>query len=104
MRVIWMPSAKAAVRETAKYIRKEFGKRDRDRFMQDVREASRLIGRSPGVGQPEPLLADRTTMYRCLVVNHLNKIIYWVAADHIEVADFWDVRREPSTLANQVKK
>ena len=103
MRVIWMPNAKTAVRETAKYIRKEFGKRDRDKFMRDVREASRLIGKSPGVGKEEPLLADRAIMYRSFIVNHLNKIIYWVATDHIEVADFWDVRREPNTLTAQVK-
>ena len=43
MRVIWMPNAKMAVRETAKYIRKELGKRDRDNFMRDVRLLTQRI-------------------------------------------------------------
>ena len=36
-------------------------------------------------------------------MNELNKIIYFIKDDHIEVADFWDVRREPSKLAARVK-
>ena len=31
------------------------------------------------------------------------KLIYCIKDDHIEVADFWDVRRDPGTLANQLK-
>ena len=36
-------------------------------------------------------------------VNRLNKIVYRIVEDHIEIADFWDVRREPESLAKQVK-
>ena len=41
-------------------------------------------------------------MYRSYVMNHLNKIIYWIAENQIEVVDFWDVRRDPMTLKNQI--
>ena len=41
-------------------------------------------------------------MYRSYVVNRLNKIVYFVKEDHIEVADFWDVRREPKKLSERV--
>ena len=102
MKVIWMSLPKRQVRETAKYIHRELGKNVRDDFMNEVREASRLIGHSPNVGFVEPLLTDRSVMYRSYVINHLNKIVYSIVDDHIEIAAFWDVRRDPGTLANQV--
>jgi plasmid stabilization system protein ParE len=103
MKVKWVPQAKKEMRLVAKYINKEFGKKAKDDFIQDVRDASRLIGATPNVGQAESLLADRADMYRSYVVNRLNKIVYRIVDDHIEIADFWDVRRDPSTLADQVK-
>ena len=103
MKVKWVPQAKKEMRLVAKYINKEFGKKAKDDFVQDVRDASRLIGATPNVGQAESLLADRADMYRSYVVNRLNKIVYRIVDDHIEIADFWDVRRDPSTLADQVK-
>lgn len=108
MKVKWVPQAKKEMRLVAKYINKEFGKKAKDDFIQDdfiqdVRDASRLIGATPNVGQAESLLADRADMYRSYIVNRLNKIVYRIVDDHIEIADFWDVRRDPSTLADQVK-
>jgi plasmid stabilization system protein ParE len=103
MKVKWVPQAKKEMRLVAKYINKEFGKKAKDDFIQDDRDASRLIGATPNVGQAESLLADRADMYRSYVVNRLNKIVYRIVDDHIEIADFWDVRRDPSTLADQVK-
>lgn len=31
------------------------------------------------------------------------RIVYSIVDEHIEVNDFWDVRREPSSLANEIK-
>ena len=70
--------------------------------MQDVRHANMLLSKNPNMGSVEPLLADRSIMYRSYVVNRLNKIVYFVKEDHIEVADFWDVRREPKKLSERV--
>ena len=103
MKVKWMPLPKRQLRQVAKYIRNEFGKKVKDDFLQEVREMSRLIGRSPNVGIVEPLLADRPVMYRSCVVNHLSKIVYCIKDDHIEVAAFWDVRRDPGVMAREVK-
>ena len=102
MKVIWIPFAQNEVRKTARYINKEFGKESRDQFINEVRNVSRLLGENPNLGKPEPLLAEYTKMYRSYVMNHLNKIIYWIAENQIEVVDFWDVRRDPMTLRNQI--
>ena len=42
-------------------------------------------------------------IYRSIVVNRLNKIVYWINDDVIEIVDFWDTRREPVAQAKQVK-
>ena len=103
MRAEWMPLAKEAVRDTAKYIRKEFGKQYRDNFMREVREANFLISDNPYAGKIEPLLEDDPDMYRSFVVARLNKMVYRILDDHIEVDDFWDCRRDPDALIDRLK-
>ena len=102
MKVIWIPNAQNEVRKTAQYINKEFGKDSRGQFINEVRNVSRLLGENPNLGKPEPLLTDYTKMYRSYVMNNLNKIIYWIAENRIEIVDLWDVRRDPATLTERV--
>ena len=47
---------------------------------------------------PEPQIEKKT-----VVVAKVNKIVYRIMDDLIEIADFWDVRREPQALADEVK-
>ena len=56
-----------------------------------------------GVGSLEPLLQHRSIPYRSIVINKLNKLIYYIENETIIVADFWDTRREPKEQANQIK-
>ena len=103
MIVKWSPFAREQMHEVARYIRREFGLTRREVFMQEVRDANRLIGHSPNIGKVEPLIEGETIMYCSYVLNRLNKIIYYVEDDHVEVADFWDVRRDPGALADRIK-
>ena len=102
MKVIWLPQAKKQLFQMARYIFKEFGQKARTDFMQDVKHINMLLSENPNMGPEEPLLADRSITYRSYVVNRLNKIVYFIKDDHIEVADFWDVRREPKKLAQRI--
>lgn len=104
MKVKWMPLPKQQLRQIAKYIRNEFGKKVKDDFLQEVRDVTRLIGRSPNVGIVEPLLTNRSIMYRSCVVNHLSKIVYCIKDDHIEIVAFWDVRRDPGAIVKEIDK
>ncbi len=103
MKSIITEQAKQQIRQIAKYIQKEFGKQSRDEFMKEVRQTRHLIEGSPNIGPVEPLLAERTVMYRSYVMNHLDKIVYRIDGDIIYIVAFWDVRRDPSTLASEVK-
>ena len=95
--------AKQQIRQIAKYIRKEFGKNRRDEFLREVRQTRRIIEASPNIGTVEPLLAECAVMYRSYVMNRLNKIVYRIDGDVIYIVAFWDVRRNPETLSNEVK-
>ena len=92
------------IQETAGYIQREFGKQYRVDFMQKVREVKRLLRHNPYLGPSEPLLADRATTYRSIVVARQNKMVYRITDDRIEIVDFWDVRREPEKQAGNIKR
>ena len=102
MRVIITVFAKNQIRETAKYIHKEFGSASKDKLMKNVRLTRKLIGINPYFGKKEPLLESIPGNHRSIVVNSLNKMVYHIVNDQIEVLAFWDVRREPNSLKKQV--
>lgn len=103
MIIKWMPQAKESLRETAHYIGQSFGIKERIHFRQEIHYVEGLLRQHPNLGSPEPYLADRPFLYRSVVVGHLNKIVYRVLDDHIEIVDFWDTRREPNAQAGKVK-
>ena len=57
----------------------------------------------PFMGQVEPLLIGKSKEYRGVVVNRQNKIVYYVKGNTIRVSALWDTRREPKSLAKEVK-
>jgi len=101
MNVIWHAQAEEALVNAAVYIQNHFGKRFREKFVGSVRQTEHALRLNPYLGKLEPLLMNRVREYRSIVVGTLNKIIYYVDSDVIYIADFWDVRREPKTLAEQ---
>ena len=103
MKVMMTDFAKNQIRKTARFINKEFGRQSKDKFLLEVRQTKCLLETNPYIGSVEPLLADRSTTYYSIVVNHLNKIVYRIMDDYLEVADFWDTRREPKKQAEQTK-
>lgn len=103
MKVTMTDFARRQVRETAKYIQQVFGKRYRDKFLEDVKETRLLLANNPHLGPVEPLLSDSPSGYRSIVIAKLNKMIYRILDESIEIADFWDVRQAPDTLASRVK-
>ena len=103
MRVVLTDLAKRQIADTARYIRQEFSKKSKDSFLQKVRETRRLLADNPHLGPIEPLLAERAQTYRSVVVGKLNKMVYLIEDDVIYIVAFWDCRREPKALADEVK-
>ena len=103
MKIVTSAKAKQQLRGTVRYIQREFGRKSAENFVQKVKETKMLLARNPYLGPIEPLLAELPTTYRSIVVARQNKMVYRITDDRIEIADFWDVRKEPAALADSVK-
>ena len=103
MKVIWDPRATRGKQNVASYIRRKFGDDRKDQFLLEVRETTRMLMHHPDMGVIDPLFADRSIAYRSVIINGLNKMVYFIKDDTIYIAAFWDCRREPKALASQVK-
>ena len=103
MRITMTGFAKQQICETTKYIYTEFGKDSKDDFISKLNQTKKLLETNPCLGHIEPLLSDLPSNYRSIVIGSLNKMIYRILDDCIEISDFWDVRRDPNTLAGQLK-
>ena len=103
MKVVWSVQAKEGLQETSNYIQKEFGKRSKQKFLDEALHVASLLERSPYLGQVESLLDEAPVEYRSIVVNHINKLVYYIHESTIEIVVLWDTRREPKTLLDKVE-
>ena len=103
MRVTWSEEAREAVRETSDYIWSEFGAKAKRKFLQEIGRIGSLLQKNPNLGQFEYYLKDCPEHYRSIVVNRLNKIVYYIHDNCVDIVAFWDTRREPKEQAKEVK-
>ena len=103
MKVVWSLQAKENLQQTSNYIRREFGKKSKQKFLDEVLHVASLLESNPYIGQVEPLLDEASVEYRSIVVNHINKLVYYIHENTLEIVVLWDTRREPKSLAKEVK-
>lgn len=103
MKVSWSKKAGDAVVRTSVYILDKFGPKASENFLQEVQHVSELLENNPYIGPIEPLLVQKPKQYRSIVLNHLNKIVYYVKSNTVRIAAFWDTRKEPKAQARKVK-
>ena len=89
--------------DVAHYIQTKFGTKARKDFLSKVRNEENLLRRSPNVGLIDPLFKDRSITYRSVVINGLNKMVYYVEDNILHIAGFWDTRCESKQQAAKVK-
>ena len=63
-----------------------------------------LLEKTPDMGQREILLMECSEQYRSLVVGRLNKIVYYINGEQIEIVALWDTRRERQLQAEETKE
>ena len=90
------------IEATADRIEQSFGNDSKKKFRQRIRHSIRLLRQHPNMGPIEPSLSNEPIAYRSIVVTPLNKLIYAIKDDNIEIVDLWDVRREPAALVNEI--
>ncbi|MBQ9669258.1 MAG: type II toxin-antitoxin system RelE/ParE family toxin [Prevotella sp.] len=97
-----------AERELFNYLLKgyiDFGETTANRFAAQVAHINDHLSKFPETGYPEPLLSEKKKLYRARLLSKRFKLIYYYSesTDTVHVADIWDMRREPSTLAKRIK-
>lgn len=101
---VYLPSfVRGLIRETAKYIKKEFGSKSEVKFLQEVKHTIKLLGVNPYIGSIELTVPNKTIIYRSIVVAKRNKIVYTIMDNIVDIFTFWDCRRNPKTLASQIE-
>lgn len=98
MKVIWLQRAEKALHQTGSYLLQEFGEVAYEKFIHDVEDVAYLLEGMPELGHYEPLLSHYPQGYRSIVINCLNKLIYYIKDDEILITALWDTRREPKSL------
>lgn len=104
MNIIWSPSATEALVKTAAYIRKEFGSKSKKRFLDEIKHTAELLKDYPNLGIVESLLEGTPVLYRTIVVGRLNKLVYFINKQTIEIVALWDTRSEPEAQAEKLKR
>lgn len=99
MRTKWTDHAKEQRRQIVAYIRKGFGVKHAQKFMQEVDDIVNLLMHSPNIGQIDTLFTDRPKTYRSVIINGLTKMVYHIDDDIIYIVSLWDTRREPMNQA-----
>lgn len=103
MKIEWTHYASVQRKQVSDYIRKEFGVRRSRQFKQDVERVQKQLKLHPNIGQIDPLFESRVDTYRSVIINGLNKMVYRIEGDTINIVAFWDTRSEPEGQAEQVR-
>lgn len=103
MRVVWHPQARKARDEVAEYIKQYFGTKRKMRFLQDVRQTTKMLKISPNIGRIDPLFNDIPFTCRSVIINGLNKMVYYIENETINIAAFWDTRMDDKEQAKQAE-
>lgn len=102
MQIIWTKNADRQMYLISVYIKKQFGTKRKKEFLLEVRKTTSLLKRNPELGAPDPLFSKCDDVYRSIIINGLNKMVYYIDNDVIYISAFWDTRREPERMANEL--
>lgn len=104
MKVIWSPKAKESLKKVARYIFLSFGEKPAEKFKEKVLRVEKTLAVNPNIGPKEPLLENYSLIYRSVVVNKINKIVYYTKDNVVYISAFWDTRREPKALVEDLEE
>lgn len=104
MNCLWTPRAQAELRKVVDYLIDNFGVRAALAFIDRVEEKDRWLAENPTMARPEPLLCNRKTLYRSIIVKEYSKLILFTDEKGTHIVDIWDMRRNPDALSNRIRK
>lgn len=102
MKIVWTYNAELQLDKTANYILDVYGAASRIKFLNNVLYTVQLLETQPYIGIIEPLLKDRKSSYRSIPADKINRIVYRIIDNSVEISDIWDMRRCPDSLADRI--
>ena len=103
MIIRWSHKAQKQQNQVAEYIYNEFGEKALLDFYNKLDKIETELLSFPELGKIEPLLTNRSRVFRSIVITKKNKLVYSIEADYIRVTAMWDTRREPKQQAKKTK-
>ena len=58
---------------------------------------------NPYIGKRDPYMDGYPVEYRCVFVNRLSKMVYYVDNNKVNVVTFSDARRDPESIAASIE-
>lgn len=104
MKTQWTKRATIEFARTLTFIYQNYGPKSVAKVNKQFAKNIKMISKNPYSAPIEISLENEARVYRGLVVNKLNKIIYYIDNDKIYIADIWDTRKNPEDLTNRIKK
>ncbi len=104
MKTEWADQVSIELGRILFFVNINYGTKTGTKFLKQINKNVKLLSENPYLGKIETLLDNRKQGFRSLVVNRLNKIIYYIENDTLYIADIWDTRKNPENLANRIKK
>jgi plasmid stabilization system protein ParE len=102
MIISWSQKARESASEILIYIYLEFGSKASIKFLQSIERTTKVLEHNSFAGRIESLLIGSKYEYRSLVVNKINKLVYRIDNDTIVIVAYWDTRREPKKLTEEL--
>ena len=97
MQINWSEQSRNDLREITTYIGANFGRRKAEEVLADIRSLADMIKTFPKVGRVFVKDRELNITYRSFTDN-LNKIVYFVDGDTINIVTVWQNRRNIKKL------
>ncbi len=104
MKIVWAKQASKSAKEIASYIKKSFGAKAKYDFLSAVNDTVAKLEQNPYIGKLDPYMENFSVEYRCVFVQRLSKLVYYVDNNTVTVAAFIDARRDPEFVSAHIRQ
>ena len=98
LRLEWTDDASESLDDIMEYLLETFGISSVIKLRDEIDSYVNTLLKNPYAGRREPFLEGRRYVYRSIVINSINKIVYRTECDVLYIIDIWDMRRSPENL------
>ncbi len=102
LRPEWSDDATEVLNDIMEYLLETFGISSVIKLRDEIDSYINTLLTNPNVGRVEPFLVGKRYVYRSIVINSINKIVYRIDEDVLYIIDIWDMRRSPENLVKGI--